>query len=440
MIARYARPAMAALWAEEEKFRLWLDIELLVCEALVHLGWIPAGVPERIRERVRVQPERIAELERTLRHDVIAFVSSLAEQAGEEGRYLHFGLTSSDVVDTALAVQLKRAGELLLHDLRELEQVLQQRAWEFRTTLCVGRTHGVHAEPMTFGLKFLSWLQECRRNQQRLRAAVEEIAYGKLSGTIGAYTQLPPQVEAYVCERLGLRPEPVATQVVPRDRHAHFLTVLAVIAGMCERIATEIRHLHRTEVREAEELFAAGQRGSSAMPHKRNPIHAERICGLARMLRSYALVALENIPLWHERDISHSSAERLILPDATIALDYMLGLTTELLQTLQVYPERMAQNLELTHGLIYSQTVLLALVRRGMSRDAAYAVVQQAAMETWRTGRHFRQTLWEQPEIRQHFPTPEALEALFDPAPLLRNVEELFARVGLKDSAPLPAP
>lgn len=431
---------MAALWAEEEKFRLWLDIELLVCEALVHLGWIPAGVPERIRERVRVQPERIAELERTLRHDVIAFVSSLAEQAGEEGRYLHFGLTSSDVVDTALAVQLKRAGELLLHDLRELEQVLQQRAWEFRTTLCVGRTHGVHAEPMTFGLKFLSWLQECRRNQQRLRAAVEEIAYGKLSGTIGAYTQLPPQVEAYVCERLGLRPEPVATQVVPRDRHAHFLTVLAVIAGMCERIATEIRHLHRTEVREAEELFAAGQRGSSAMPHKRNPIHAERICGLARMLRSYALVALENIPLWHERDISHSSAERLILPDATIALDYMLGLTTELLQTLQVYPERMAQNLELTHGLIYSQTVLLALVRRGMSRDAAYAVVQQAAMETWRTGRHFRQTLWEQPEIRQHFPTPEALEALFDPAPLLRNVEELFARVGLKDSAPLPAP
>jgi len=431
---------MAALWAEEEKFRLWLDIELLVCEALVHLGWIPAGVPERIRERVRVQPERIAELERTLRHDVIAFVSSLAEQAGEEGRYLHFGLTSSDVVDTALAVQLKRAGELLLHDLRELEQVLQQRAWEFRTTLCVGRTHGVHAEPMTFGLKFLSWLQECRRNQQRLRAAVEEIAYGKLSGTIGAYTQLPPQVEAYVCERLGLRPEPVATQVVPRDRHAHFLTVLAVIAGMCERIATEIRHLHRTEVREAEELFAAGQRGSSAMPHKRNPIHAERICGLARMLRSYALVALENIPLWHERDISHSSAERLILPDATIALDYMLGLTTELLQTLQVYPERMAQNLELTHGLIYSQTVLLALVRRGMSRDAAYAVVQQAAMETWRTGRHFRQTLWEQPEIRQHFPTPEALEVLFDPAPLLRNVEELFARVGLKDSAPLPAP
>jgi adenylosuccinate lyase len=293
---------------------------------------------------------------------------------------------------------------------------------------------------MTFGVKFLSWLQECRRNQQRLRAAVEEIAYGKLSGTIGAYTQLPPEVEAYVCQRLGLRPEPVATQVVPRDRHAHFLAVLAVIAGMCERIATEIRHLHRTEVREAEELFAAGQRGSSAMPHKRNPIHAERICGLARMLRSYALVALENIPLWHERDISHSSTERIILPDATIALDYMLGLTTELLQTLQVYPERMAQNLELTHGLIYSQTVLLALVRRGMSRDAAYAVVQQAALETWRTGRHFRQTLWEQPEIRQHFPTPEALEALFDPAPLLRNVEELFARVGLKDSAPLPAP
>lgn len=438
MIARYTRPAMAALWAEEEKFRLWLEIELLVCEALVRMGWVPAGVPERIREHARIRPERIAELERTLRHDVIAFVSSLAEQLGEEGRYLHFGLTSSDVVDTALAVQLKRAGELLLQDLRELEQVLRQRASEFRTTLCVGRTHGVHAEPMTFGVKFLSWLQECRRNQQRLQAAVEEIAYGKLSGTIGVYTQLPPEVEAYVCQRLGLRPEPVATQVVPRDRHAHFLAVLAIIAGMCERIATEIRHLHRTEVREAEELFAAGQRGSSAMPHKRNPIHAERICGLARMLRSYALVALENIPLWHERDISHSSTERLILPDATTALDYMLWLTTELLRTLHVYPERMVQNLELTHGLIYSQAVLLALVRQGMSREAAYTVVQRAAMETWQTGRHFRETLWEQPEVRQCFPTPEALEALFDPAPLLRNVEELFRRTGFQAVTPSP--
>jgi adenylosuccinate lyase len=423
---------MAALWAEEEKFRLWLDIELLVCEALVHLGWIPAGVPERIRERVRVQPERIAELERTLRHDVIAFVSSLAEQAGEEGRYLHFGLTSSDVVDTALAVQLKRAGELLLHDLRELEQVLQQRAWEFRTTLCVGRTHGVHAEPMTFGLKFLSWLQECRRNRERLRHAVDEVSYGKLSGTIGTYTQLPPEVEAYVCQRLGLRPEPVATQVVPRDRHAYLLTTLALIAAMCERIATEIRHLHRTEVREAEEYFAAGQRGSSAMPHKRNPIHAERICGLARLMRSYALVALENIALWHERDISHSSTERVVLPDATIVLDYMLALTTELLETLQVYPDRMAQNLELTHGLVYSQTVLLALVHRGMNREAAYLAVQRAAMETWQTGRHFRDTLWDQPEVRQTLARREVLEELFTPEPLLRNVDRLFERSGLR--------
>ena len=426
---------MAALWTEEKKFQLWLEIELLTCEALAHLGWIPPEVPERIRQRVRLRPERIAELEQTLRHDVIAFLSSLTEQLGEEGRYLHFGLTSSDVVDTALAVQLKQAGELLLQDLRELEQVLQRRAWEFRSVLCVGRTHGVHAEPMTFGVKFLSWLQECRRNQARLQAAIEDIAYGKLSGTIGVYTQLPPEVESYVCERLGLRPEPVATQVVPRDRHAHFLSVLALIAGMCERIATEVRHLHRTEVREAEEFFAAGQRGSSAMPHKRNPIHAERICGLARVVRSYAAVALENIPLWHERDISHSSTERIILPDATLALDYMLGLTTELLRTLQVYPERMAQNLELTRGLIYSQTVLLELLRHGMSREAAYTAVQRAAMESWRTGRHFRETLWEQPEIRQHFPTPEAVAGLFEPERLLRNVDFLFERSGIVASA-----
>ncbi len=288
---------------------------------------------------------------------------------------------------------------------------------------------------MTFGVKFLSWLQECRRNQARLQAAIEDIAYGKLSGTIGVYTQLPPEVESYVCERLGLRPEPVATQVVPRDRHAHFLSVLALIAGMCERIATEVRHLHRTEVREAEEFFAAGQRGSSAMPHKRNPIHAERICGLARVVRSYAAVALENIPLWHERDISHSSTERIILPDATLALDYMLGLTTELLRTLQVYPERMAQNLELTRGLIYSQTVLLELLRHGMSREAAYTAVQRAAMESWRTGRHFRETLWEQPEIRQHFPTPEAGAGLFEPERLLRNVDFLFERSGIVASA-----
>ncbi len=432
MIARYSRPAMAAIWSEEAKFRLWLEIELLVCEAFARQGWIPQEVPQRLRQRLQIRPERIAELEQKVRHDVIAFVRSLSEQAGEDGRYLHFGLTSSDIVDTALAVQLKQAGELLLQDLAALEEVLKKRAQQYRRTLCVGRTHGVHAEPMAFGLKFLSWREECRRNQQRLRGAVEEICYGKLSGTVGTYTQLPPEVEAYVCERLGLRPEPVATQVVPRDRHAYFVSLLALIAGMCERIALEIRHLHRTEVREAEEYFAAGQQGSSAMPHKRNPIHAERICGLARLMRSYVLVALENIALWHERDISHSSTERVILPDATIALDYMLALTTELVETLQVYPERMAQNLELTHGLVYSQSVLLELVRRGVSRGEAYEVVQRAAMETWRTGRHFRQTLWEQPEIRQWLGgSGEVLAELFTPEPLLRHVDGIFERCGL---------
>ncbi|MCS6966244.1 MAG: adenylosuccinate lyase [Candidatus Kapabacteria bacterium] len=440
MIARYSRPEMAAVWAEEAKLRLWLQIELLVCEALARLGWIPAEVPETIQQKVQLRPERIAELEQTLRHDVIAFLSSLAEQLGPEGRYVHFGLTSSDVVDTALAVQLKQAGEILLRDLAQFEEVLRSRAQQFRYTPCVGRTHGVHAEPMTFGLKFLSWLQECRRNQERLRIAVESISYGKLSGTIGTYTQLPPEVEAYVCERLGLRPEPVATQVVPRDRHAHFLTVLALIAGMCERIAVEVRHLQRTEVREAEEAFATGQRGSSAMPHKRNPIHAERICGLARLVRSNALVALENIALWHERDISHSSAERVLLPDTTIVLDYIVGLAVELLESLQVYPERMAYNLELTHGLIYSQSVLLALVQRGMSRETAYAAVQQAAMKTWHTARHFRETLWEQPEVQACLQTPEVLDELFALAPLLRNIDHLFERCGLSAPAEVPEP
>ncbi|MEN3026566.1 MAG: adenylosuccinate lyase [Chlorobiota bacterium] len=437
MIARYSRPQMAAVWEEGEKLRIWLEIELLVCEALERYGWIPVGVAERIRQKVRILPERIAEWEQRVKHDVIAFLSSLTEQLDEEGRYLHFGLTSSDIVDTALAVQLRRAGTILLADLEELEDALWQRAQEFRETLCVGRTHGVHAEPMTFGLKLLSWFQECHRNWERLRVAVDGISYGKLSGAIGTYTQLPPEVEAYVCERLGLKPEPVATQVVPRDRHAHFLATLALIGGMCERIATEVRHLQRTEVREAEELFSEGQRGSSAMPHKRNPIHAERICGLARLLRSYALVGFENIALWHERDISHSSTERVVLPDATIVADYILGLVTELVKTLQVYPERMRQNLELTQGLIYSQTVLLELVRRGMSREEAYRVVQRAAMETWQTGHPFWETLWEQPEVREHLGSREALAQLLAPERLLRNVGYLFERSAVsRASAP----
>lgn len=431
MIARYTRPRMAAVWSEEEKLRIWLEIELLACEALARLGWIPAEVPGRLRQKLQMRPERMAELEQEVRHDVIAFLTSLSEQAGEDGRYLHFGLTSSDVVDTATALQLWRAGELLLEELAAVEAVLVQRAQQYRYTLCVGRTHGVHAEPMTFGLKFLSWLAECRRNRERLQAAVEGIRYGKLSGTVGTYTQLPPEVEAYVCERLGLHPEPVATQVVPRDRHAHFLSTLALIATMCERIAVEVRHLHRTEVREAEEYFAAGQQGSSAMPHKRNPIHAERICGLARLVRSYALVGVENIVLWHERDISHSSAERVVLPDATIAVDYVLALTRELLERLQVYPERMAQNLELTHGLVYSQSVLLALVRRGMNRGQAYRIIQRAAQETWQSGRPFLETLWEEPAVRDAFGERRVLEELFTPAALLRHVDTLFVRCGL---------
>lgn len=431
MIPRYSRPQMAAIWAEENKFRIWLEIELLACEALAQLGWIPQHIPQLLRQTLQVRPERIAELEKTLRHDVLAFLSSLTEQLGPEGAYLHFGLTSSDVVDTALAVQLRQAGQLLLEGLERLEAVLLRRAQEFRHTLCVGRTHGVHAEPMSFGLKFLSWREECRRNRQRLSHALEEVSYGKLSGTIGIYTQLPPEVEAYVCERLQLRPEVIATQVIPRDRHAQFVLTLGLIAAMCERIALEVRHLHRTEVREAEEHFATGQRGSSAMPHKRNPIHAERICGLARLVRSYGSVALENIPLWHERDISHSSTERVILPDATILTDYLLHLTTELVETLRVYPEHMARNLELTRGLVYSQSVLLELVRRGMHREDAYRAVQRAAMQSWESGEDFRTTLWQQPEIRKRFGSEAELQELFSAERLLRNVDLLFARCGV---------
>jgi len=431
MIPRYSRPQMAAIWAEENKFRIWLEIELLACEALAQLGWIPQHIPQLLRQTLQVRPERIAELERILRHDVLAFLSSLTEQLGPEGAYLHFGLTSSDVVDTALAVQLRQAGQLLLEGLERLEAVLLRRAQEFRHTLCVGRTHGVHAEPMSFGLKFLSWREECRRNRQRLSHALEEVSYGKLSGTIGIYTQLPPEVEAYVCERLQLRPEVIATQVIPRDRHAQFVLTLGLIAAMCERIALEVRHLHRTEVREAEEHFATGQRGSSAMPHKRNPIHAERICGLARLVRSYGSVALENIPLWHERDISHSSTERVILPDATILTDYLLHLTTELVETLRVYPEHMARNLELTRGLVYSQSVLLELVRRGMHREDAYRAVQRAAMQSWESGEDFRTTLWQQPEIRERFGSEAELQELFSAERLLRNVDLLFARCGV---------
>lgn len=431
MIERYTRPAMRAIWSDENKYSIWLEIELLAVEAHVELGIVPGEDYEELRAKARFSIERIAEIERQTKHDVIAFLTNVTENVGTPAaRWLHLGMTSSDVLDTCLAVQLKQAGELLLDDLEQMASTLERQARDHRSTLCVGRTHGVHAEPMVFGLKFLLYHQECLRNIERLRRAIETIAVGKLSGAIGTFEHLDPRVEEYVCARLGLKPDPITTQVIQRDRHAEFLCTLAIIASSVEKIAFEIRHLQRTEVREAEEYFSAGQKGSSAMPHKRNPIMSERLCGLARLLRSNAQAALENNALWHERDISHSSVERVICPDSTIALDYMLALATELIEHLVVYPDRMRETIERSHGVIYSQTVLLELVRHGVSRQDAYAAVQRAAMKSWDQERHLRQTLWEEPLIRQYL-QPDELDAIFRGERSLSNISYLYKRCGL---------
>jgi adenylosuccinate lyase len=430
MIERYTRPQMGAIWSDENKFSIWLEIELLAVEAHVQLGVVPQSDYEELRAKARFSVERIAEIERTTKHDVIAFLTCVAENVGSPAsRWLHMGMTSSDVLDTCLAVQLKQAGELLLDDLEKLRAALAQKAIEHRSTICVGRTHGVHAEPMVFGLKFLLYHEECKRNIERMRRAIETIAVGKLSGAIGTFEHLDPRVEEYVCAKLGLRPDPITTQVIQRDRHAEFLTTLAIVASSLEKIALEVRHLQRTEVREAEERFTAGQKGSSAMPHKRNPIISERICGLARLLRSNALAALENNALWHERDISHSSVERVICPDSTIALDYMLALTTELVETLVVYPDRMLETIERSHGVIYSQTVLLELVRKGMTREDAYAVVQAAAMHSWESGHHLRTTLADDPTVRRYLDDRE-LDEIFRGERSLTNIPYLYKRCG----------
>ncbi|MCX7929310.1 MAG: adenylosuccinate lyase [Chlorobi bacterium] len=431
MIERYTRPQMGSIWSDENKYSIWLEIELLAVEAHVKLGIVPQSDYDELRAKARFSVERIAEIERTTKHDVIAFLTNLAENvASPASRWLHLGMTSSDVLDTCLAVQLKQAGELLLDNLDKLRSALAQKAVEHRSTICVGRTHGIHAEPMVFGLKFLLYHEECIRNIERMRRSVETVAVGKLSGAIGTFEHLDPRVEEYVCSKLGLQPDRITTQVIQRDRHAEFLTTLAIIASSLEKIALEIRHLQRTEVREAEERFTVGQKGSSAMPHKRNPIISERICGLARLLRGNAMAALENNALWHERDISHSSVERVICPDSTIALDYMLALTTELVETLVVYPNHMLETIERSHGVVYSQTVLLELVRKGMTREDAYAIVQAAAMRSWDTGQHLRMTLADNPTVR-HMMTDDELDAIFRGERSFANIPYIYRRCGL---------
>jgi adenylosuccinate lyase len=430
MIERYTRPEIGAIWSDENRFRIWLEIETLAVEAQAELGVVPVEAARAIRERGAFDVARVLEIEETTKHDVIAFLTNVAEYVGEPSRYVHLGMTSSDVLDTCLAVQLKQAGEILLADLEALRDVLARRAVEFKHTLMIGRSHGIHAEPITFGLKLALWYEEVKRNIERMRRANDVIAHGQISGAVGTFEHLSPQVEEYVCERLGLKPDPVTTQVVQRDRHAEYMAMLAVIAATLEQFATEIRHLQRTEVLEAEEYFSAGQKGSSAMPHKRNPIVSERICGLARVVRANALAALENVALWHERDISHSSVERVICPDSTIALDYMLDKMTTMIDRLIVYPENMRKNLEITSGLHFSQTILLELAKRGISREDAYRMVQRNAMEVWQTRESFRDVLKRDAELTAILPAAE-IDSLCDLQKSIRNVDYIFERAGL---------
>jgi adenylosuccinate lyase len=432
MIERYTRAPMAALWAEEEKLRLWLEVELLACEALAARGEIPREVPPLLRARAAVDVARMRAIEREVAHDVIAFVTSIAEQCGAAGRYLHLGLTSSDVLDTAFAVQLTRAADLLIDGATALADAIRAQAEAHRGTVMVGRTHGIHAEPITFGVKLAGWYTETQRAVARLRAARAAVAFGKLSCAVGSFAHLAPAVEAYVCERLGLHAEPVATQVVPRDRHAQFFCTLAVVGGSLERFAVEIRHLQRSEVREAEEPFGGAQKGSSAMPHKRNPILSENVTGLARLLRGYAAAALEDVALWHERDISHSSVERVIGPDATTVLDFMLHRMAGVVRGLVVHPEAMRANLERWRGAVFSEAVLLALVRKGVARDDAYRWVQRNGLQAM-DGGDFRDAVSRDPDIARHLSGAEVAE-LFDLRRHLRYEEELFRRAFAADA------
>ncbi len=429
MIERYSRPQMKKVWSDESKFDKWLQVEIAVCEAWAELGEIPKDAVPKIKE-ARYDLKRIEEILKQTHHDMTAFLGSVAESLGEESRFIHLGLTSSDIMDTALSLQLVEAADLLAEDIDELIQVLKQRAVEHKHTIMMGRTHGVHAEPTTFGLKLALWVEEMRRNAHRLAEAKKAISVGKISGAVGTYASVSPEVEKRACAKLGLEPAPISSQIVQRDRHAQFMTTLAIIASSLEKFATEIRGLQRTEILEAEEPFEPGQTGSSAMPHKRNPELCERICGLARLVRGNALASLENISLWHERDISHSSTERIILPDSCLVVDYALSLFTYIMKGLQVYPEHMRQNLDVSRGLVFSQRVLIALIEKGLSRGQAYELVQRNAMQAWKERADFLSLLQSDPDVSKHLSKSD-LDGLFDYGFFLRHVDEIFARLGL---------
>jgi adenylosuccinate lyase len=428
LIARYTRPEMGRIWSDENRFRCWLKVEVAASLTLADAGIVPREAADAIAARGDFDLKRIQDIEAEVKHDVIAFTTAVAEKVGSEARWLHYGLTSNDVVDTAQALQIKEASGIIHADLERLKEVLGRRAQEFRHTPIIGRTHGIHAEPTTFGLKLANWYAEVVRDIARFERSAEEMRVGKLSGAVGTFAHLEPEFEEKICRRLGLEPAPISSQVIQRDRHAYYVATLATIAATLDKVATEIRHLQRTEVREAEEYFSEKQKGSSAMPHKRNPITCEQICGLARVVRSNAQAAFENVALWHERDISHSSVERVILPDSTILVDYLLNKTTHLIDTLMVYPNRMLKNLESTGGLVFSGQLLLDLAEHGMSREDAYRLVQKHAMGAWKDDLNFRELVMADPEITGRVPR-EQIERAFDLKRQLRNVDKIFARV-----------
>jgi adenylosuccinate lyase len=428
MIERYTRPEMGKIWDLENKYRKWLDVEVAVCEAQATRGAIPLEAMADIRSKAAFNIQRIEEIEQETHHDVIAFLTTVAEYVGPAARFIHEGMTSSDVLDTALALQLTEAADLLLEDLERLLEVLKRRAYEFKDTVMIGRSHGIHAEPITFGLKFALWYAEMKRHQERLLRARDAVRVGKISGAVGTYANIDPAIEKHVCQMLGLQPDLISTQIIQRDRHAEFFSILALIGCSVEKIAVEIRHLQRTEVGEAEEFFSPGQKGSSAMPHKRNPIASENLSGLARVLRGNALAAMENVALWHERDISHSSVERIIGPDSTILLDYMLARLTRVLDRLTVYPENMRRNMYLTGGLFFSQQVMLALTRKGLSREDAYHLVQRNAMRAWNEARQLQDLLQQDPDVTQHLNATD-LEAIFDLNYHLKHIDTIFVQV-----------
>ncbi|MDF2683148.1 MAG: adenylosuccinate lyase [Brevibacillus sp.] len=430
MIERYSRPEMRAIWTEQNKYQAWLEVEILACEAWSKLGVIPEEDVNKLWDKATFDIKRIYEIEEETRHDVVAFTRAVSETLGEEKKWVHYGLTSTDVVDTALSYLLRQANEILEKDIEDFIAILADKAREHKDTVCMGRTHGVHAEPTTFGLKLALWHEEMKRNLARFRAAKKEVAFGKISGAVGTYANIDPFVEAYVCEKLGLSPAPISTQTLQRDRHAEYMATLALIATSLEKFATEIRGLQKSEMREVEEAFAKGQKGSSAMPHKRNPIGSENITGLARVIRGHMLTSYENVSLWHERDISHSSAERVILPDATQALNYMLRRFMNIVKNLTVFPENMKRNMDRTFGLIYSQQVMLKLIEKGMSREQAYDTVQPRAMQAWEEQRSFRAIVDEDPTVSSAL-SKEELDECFDYRYHLKHVDTIFQRLGL---------